>query len=409
MALAMRAARDDAQVMGLVGMAHFCSHFFQLAMPPLFPLMREDLGVSYAGLGVLVTAFYVASGLMQPVSGFVVDRFGAGRVLVAGLTLLAASIALAGLAPGLWSLTPLAILAGMGNAVFHPADYSILNASVSPRRVGRAYSVHAIGGTLGYATAPVLMVALAATWGWRGALLAAGGAGLVAAMVIWLTRARLESQDAHAGEAHVDSRDIAAGIRMLLRRLPLLCLVYFAVTSMATIGLQTYSAPALMALSEANLALASGAVSAYLLAMALGILLGGLIADRTARHDWMTIIGVLVAVGCALLIASGGLALPLVIAALMTIGLAMGITGPARDMIVRAATPRGASGRVFGFVYSGLDLGACVSPLLLGWLIDHGRADGVFLAVATFLLATIAMVMFVRRATVDARAAGTLA
>jgi MFS family permease len=408
MAISSRAARDDARVMGLVGVAHFCSHFFQLALPPLFPLIRDELGVSYAGLGLVVTTFYIASGLMQPVSGFVVDRFGAGRVLVAGLGLLATAIALAGLAPGLASLAALAILAGMGNAVFHPADYAIMNASVSPQRVGRAYSVHAIGGTLGYAAAPVAMVAFASIWGWRGALIVAGTGGLIAAATIWLARSRIETHGDQLGEAHVDARDIGAGIRLLLRPLPLLCLVYFAVTSMATIGLQTYSTPALMALAEASLATASAAVSAYLLTMALGIVLGGILADRTERHDRLTIVGVLVAATSALVIAVGDVPLAAAVAALMTIGLAVGITGPSRDMIVRAATPRGASGRIFGFVYSGLDLGACVSPLLLGWLIDRGRADGVFLAVAAFLLATISMITLVRRATANARAVGAL-
>src|SRR5688572_22660937 len=174
-----RGVGDDVRVIGLVGFDHFVSHFFHLALPPLFPILRDELGVSYTALGLLMSVFFAASGLGQPVAGFVVDRFGATPVLLAGMGTLAAAVGLAGFAPSYAFLIPLAALGGIGNSVFHPANYAILNGSVSATRVGRAYSVHGISGNLGWAAAPVTIVTLSHFLGWRAALVLVGAAGVV--------------------------------------------------------------------------------------------------------------------------------------------------------------------------------------------------------------------------------------
>ena len=166
--------RRDVHVIGLIAVAHFFSHFFQLTLPPLFPLLKTVFGVPYVALGLAMSVFYGASGIGQTLSGFLVDRIGAARVLLGGMALFASSVALAGLVPSYWMLLPVALLAGLGNSVFHPADYSILNASVDPRRIGRGYSVHSISGNLGWAVAPTVVVGLTASSGWRAALVTVG-------------------------------------------------------------------------------------------------------------------------------------------------------------------------------------------------------------------------------------------
>jgi FSR family fosmidomycin resistance protein-like MFS transporter len=386
--------KSDIRVIGLIGTAHFFSHFFQLTLPPLFPLLKTAFGVPYVALGLAMSVFYGASGIGQTLSGLLVDRVGALRVLLGGMALFAGSVAMAGLVPTYGLLLPVALLAGLGNSVFHPADYSILNSSVDPRRIGRGYSVHSISGNLGWAVAPTVVFALTAHFGWRTALVTVGGLGLAMAAV-------LASQGAVLGPGGGRARGggAAADLRLLLSAPILSAFAYFAFIATALIGVQTFGVTGLMRVYETPMALATAALTAFLLGGAAGILAGGLLADRTRRHDVVAVSGLVAAAGFMILLATGGLApsaLPVILA---LTGFCHGATAPSRDMLVRAATPPGASGKVFGFVYSGLDLGSCLTPLAFGWLLDHGDPRLLFLAVAVLMLCTIATVVQVRRST----------
>jgi len=385
--------RNDVRVIGLISAAHFFSHFFQLTLPPLFPLLKEVWGVPYVALGLAMSVFYGASGIGQPLSGFLVDRLGAHRVLLGGMGLFSASIALAGLVPVYWLLLPVALLAGLGNSVFHPADYSILNASVDPRRIGRGYSVHSISGNLGWAVAPIVVVGLTAHFGWRVALVTVGAAGL-AVVAVLATQLR-----AFAGGRPAERARSTAGhgVRLLLTAPILSAFAYFALIATALIGLQTFGVTTLMRIYETPLSLATGALTAFLVGGAAGILAGGVLADRTPRHDIVAVVGLITAAGFMMLLATGALAPTMLPIVLGLTGLCHGATGPSRDMLVRSATPPGASGKVFGFVYSGLDLGACLTPLAFGWLLDHGDPRMLFVAVGILMLCTIGTVVQVRR------------
>ena len=166
--------RRDVRIIGLVGAAHAFSHFFQLALAPLFPLLRAEFDVSWTVLGMLVGVFYAASALTQFAAGFAVDRAGARPVLLSGLALLACGTLLASLAPGVGWMFPIVAAMGVGNGVFHPADFAILNANVAPKRLGYAYSTHGIGGNLGYAISPIVCFGIASLYGWRVALAVLG-------------------------------------------------------------------------------------------------------------------------------------------------------------------------------------------------------------------------------------------
>ena len=387
--------RNDVRVIGLIASAHFFSHFFQLTLPPLFPLLKEVWGVPYVALGLVMSVFYGASGIGQTASGFLVDRVGAHRVLLGGMALFSASVALAGLVPTYWLLLPVALLAGLGNSVFHPADYSILNASVDPRRIGRGYSVHAISGNLGWAAAPTVVVGLTAHFGWRVALVAVGAVGLtVVGLLATQLRALVGGRPAERARSTTGRE-----VRLLLTAPILSAFAYFAFIATALIGVQTFGVATLMRIYDAPLGLATGALTAFLVGGATGILAGGLLADRTRRHDIVAVTGLVTAAGLMMLLATGALAPALLPVVLGVTGFCHGATGPSRDMLVRAATPPGASGKVFGFVYSGLDLGSCLTPLAFGWLLDHGDPRMLFVAVAILMLCTIATVAQVRRST----------
>lgn len=390
--------RDDYRIIGLIGAAHFTSHFFQMALPSLFFILKDEFSVGYAELGLLMTVFYGVSGVGQAIAGFVVDRIGARTVLVAGLALLSASMLAFAMAPSYWVLLALMPLAGVGNCVFHPADYSILSASVSPRRMGRAFSVHALGGTSGYVVAPLTIVGLSAWQGWRFALGAAACYGLAAALVVHMHRDTLREDRAASGASRgpAASGDSMPGgpaqgmatLRLLMSAPMLLCFAYFLFLASAGTSLQGFFAPAMQALHGIPIPAGLSALTAYLLGSLIGIVAGGYTADRYRRHELLVALGL---TGAALLILGAGLWAATAEAAITLLALAGLMAGSAqasRDMLVRGATPKGASGKVFGFVYSGLDLGSTVSPYIAGYLIDRDLPLAViFLIAAGQLLA----------------------
>lgn len=394
----MSEIRRDARVIGLVGSAHLTSHFFHLALPPLFPVLKSEFGVPYLALGLLVSVFYAASGIGQTIAGFLVDRFGAPRVLLGGMSLLAGATGLAALAPSYWALIPVALLAGLGNSVFHPADYAILNASVDSRRLGRAYSIHSISGNLGWALAPVFIIGLTGMFGWRVALVAAACAGLTVVLLLASQKHAFADHRAPAGGRLASApMGLADDARLLLAAPLLIAFAYFALLATAQVGLQTFMVSALVALYQAPLALATGALTGFLLGSSAGILVGGVLADRTQRHDLVAAGGMLLAATVTLTVA-GSLPPPALLAVVTLLaGFCLGATSPSRDMLVRAATPTGASGKVFGFVYSGLDLGSSLTPLVFGWLLDRGEPRAVFVVAAGLMVATIATVVQLRR------------
>jgi len=398
--LATGFAGRDVKVIGLVSAGHFVSHFYILALPPLFPLLKDDFAVSYAALGLLMTVFNVFSGLLQIPVGFLVDRLGPRNILILGIVVEAIAFA----AMGFWGLYPALLtgmaVAGVANSVYHPADYAILTSKIGGGRMGRAFSVHTFAGFAGNAAAPVAMVMLAALWDWRIALVAAGVAGIaVAAALAWngavLDDARLAASAAAPQPARPRMRQ---DVGLLLSPPILMCFVFFVMLSMSSGGLNSFAVVALVALYDTPLAMATAALTTFLACSALGILAGGIIADRTARHERVASVGF---ASTAVIIALiGTFAMPplLIILALAAGGLLWGMIMPSRDMLVRAVTPPGASGKVFGFVSTGLNLGSAVTPVLFGWIMDVGDPRWLFWAAAAFMLLALGTVFITRAA-----------
>jgi len=383
--------RRDVKIIALVAGAHGCSHFYQLVLPPLFPFVTASLGIGFEEAGVLIACFYATSGLAQTPSGFLVDRFGARRVLLSGLALAATSVTFMSLIPSFWVAIPLVMLAGLGNSVFHPADYSILSHAVSKSRLARAYGVHTLSGNIGWAAAPVTVLALASVVGWRGALAVTGIAGLGVVLLLASQSGILESPR-HArstAAAALTKPPSASTLALLVSPAILLCFGYFFLLSVSLTGNQTFMPAALNQLYDTPLATAGAALSAYLLAGSLGILVGGIAADRTSRHEGIVAAGLLGAAAIMLVVGFVRLPDPAIVAAVALAGFASGTTTPSRDMLVRGATPAGATGKVFGFVYSGLDLGAAVTPPVLGFFLDRGEPRMVFVLSAAALALTI--------------------
>ena len=381
--------RNDATVIGLISFAHGMSHFYQLLLAPLFPFVKDELGVSYAALGFLVALFYTLSGLLQPLAGFVVDRYGARAVLLGGIVFFIAGITVQGFASTYAMLALGAALGGIGNSVFHPADFAILNARVSPSRLGYAFSAHGVVGYVGYAVAPLFSVSIGAAYGWHAALLSGAtmGIGLIALLLLNLKHLEIQTRK---------SASIRSDAKVLFTAPVVLCFAYFTVFAAGLTGLQSFGVSAMVEQFRMAATAASSALTAYLVSAALGILAGGFVAARTARHDFVAAAGMGVNALAILAVATyavpgGGVAVALAVA-----GFASGIVAPSRDLIVRASTPPGAAGRVFGFVYSGLDVGAFATPVFYGWMLDQHLPHAVFYAVAAFTFAAMLTVMLVR-------------
>jgi MFS family permease len=385
----------DARVIGIVGTAHGLSHFYQLALATLLIVIMPDFGMSYAQVGAIGAVFYGVSGIGQTFAGFAVDRFGARPVLAFGLIAAASAFALiAGFASGFWSLVPMVVLAAIGNCVFHPADFAILNASVNTARLGRAYSVHGLGGTLGWAPAAPAMYFLSDAFGWQAAALMASAAGLVVAFaVVSQGTVMVDHRVARAGSRQGGRFDIA----VLLSAPILICMLYFAFIAVTVVGIQQFAVPALREMFPLGLEAAATALAALLIGSAVGVVFGGWIADRAARHDVVAAAGLFAAGALTAIIATGGVPAWLVLPLMALSGFAGGLTGPSRDMIVRGATPPGASGKVFGFVYSGLDVGSMIAPPVFGWLMDHHMAHAIFWVAFGVYMLNVLTVLQIRR------------
>ncbi len=382
-----RPANRDARIIGLIGWAHFTSHFFQMTLPFLVPVLKDVFNVSYTELGLMVTVFYGVSGIGQPIAGFMVDRLGARAMLIGGMILLGASMLAISLAPSYWLIVALMVPLGIGNCVFHPADFSILSASVSPRRMGRAFSIHAFGGTMGFVLGPLTMLGLSALVGWRYAFAMLACYGLIAALVVHAQRAALNEDRAGAVAKHASGGGALPGntgsiLSLVLSAPMLLCFAYFLCLAIAGTALQSFFAPTMEEMHGIPIAAGLSALTAYLTGSALGILAGGYTADRYRRHELLVALGLVCA---ATLIVAGGLTAASFVqlaAFLAVAGFMAGTASAARDMLVRSATPKGASGKVFGFVYAGLDLGSTIAPMIAGFLLDHHYPVAVIFLVA---------------------------
>ncbi len=315
-------------------------------------------------------------------------------MLLAGLGLLACGTLAASLAPNPWWLFPCAAIMGAGNGVFHPSDFAVLNANVTARRLGHAYSTHGVGGNLGYALAPVVSFGLGAAFGWRCRCSCMGSVGLVVLGMLAHQRRILTSQRAPDAHLHTLSGSVALFVQPAI----LLCFFYFIFQTTASIGLQTFLPPALNTGFGVPLVIATSAVTAYLLGGTAGIVIGGFLAVRTTRHDRVAATGLLIGATLLALVAGNAVSLHFIVPMFVVIGLFIGATGPSRDLIVRNATPKGAAGRVYGFVYSGLDIGSMLGPVWFGMMLDHGLAREVFFVIAALFVIAIATVVQVRRA-----------
>ena len=389
--------RQDATVIGLVGFAHATSHFFHLMLPPLFPWLMTEYSLSFTQVGALMSVFFAVSGIGQALAGFLVDRWGAHRVLCAGVALLATSGILVAAAPALWGLYVAAFVAGLGNSIFHPADFSLLNHRVSQSRLGHAFSVHGLSGNLGWAAGPIVMTAAASSFGWRTAGVVAALIGFAALSGLWWKRDELSNALVDASR---DTGKRARGSDVTVSGLLKLPLVWFAfsfffLSTLVLAALQNFAPSLMRSLYGLSLAAGTSALTAYLIGGAAGVAMGGFLTGDNRNEERIVGLAFLTSAVLALILAFSLTPRWAVIGVMALMGCGVGLAGPSRDMLVRkcaaARLGTGAFGRIYGLVYSGLDVGLAAGPLVFGMMMDAGKPRLVFIGIGlSFVLATIA-------------------
>jgi FSR family fosmidomycin resistance protein-like MFS transporter len=393
--------RDDAAVIGLVGLAHASSHFAHLLLPLMFPVFIQTFGFTYAELGLLMSAFFVVSGVGQASAGFLVDRCGARPVLFSALVLFVAACVVAAQADGYAMLMVAAVLAGLGNASFHPVDFTILNQRVSATRLGYAFSAHGLTGNLGWALAPAFMAGIAALHGWRASYWAAALMFAVVLLILVSQREKLSTLPTRSPE---QSQGTRAESSLAFVRLPVVwwCFSFFLLSTITLAVVQNFSVSILQAVHGVSFEAATLTLTGYMLSGAVGMLVGGIVAARMVSSDRVVAICMGSAAVLLLLCATGWLGGIGTMAVLAMTGFALGIGGPSRDMMIKRATPPGATGRVYGLVYSGLDVGFALSPLMFGLLMDRGFYGLTLAGAAAVLLLAVVAALGVGRRSVRA-------
>ena len=378
------------RVVGAVSAAHFMSHYYIILLAPLMPFVRDEYQVTYTEIGLAFAVFNIVTAVFQTPAGFLVDRLGARALLIFGLAIGATSFVTAGLVDSFWVMIAMFAIAGMGNTVYHPADYTLLSQHVPADRIGQAFSLHTFAGMLGSAVAPASLLVMQSSWGWRGAFIGAGVLGFAVVLLLLLVR------DGTTTTANAGTRPASgssdAGWRLLLSAPILLNLMFFILLAMMSSGLYNYSVVALGALYGTPVTTANAALTGNLLLSAAGVLVGGLLVTRTKRHSLVATLGLTAMALSVVLVALVDLNSLALIAAMSLAGLFSGVIMPSRDMIVREVTPPGSFGKVFGFVTTGFNIGGIVSPLIFGAVMDHGSPRMVFLLVAAFTLLGIVTV-----------------
>ncbi|OIN01023.1 MFS transporter [Polynucleobacter sp. QLW-P1DATA-2] len=387
---------SDVRVIGLISLAHGSSHFFHLILPPMFPWLKDAFALSYAELGLLMSIFFVVSCMVQASSGFLVDRIGARPVLFAGVGLLAFAALIYSQSNGYLMLMVGAVIAGCGNGIFHPVDYTLINHKVSPANLPYAYSMHGVTGYLGWAAAPAFMVGIAQLSDWRIAFLSAAALEAFILLILWLNRSQLidNVKERHANTQASAQANNPGGnpeSAFAFLRLPAvwLCWIFFFFSMASTSSLQSFSPSALFKIYALPVNVGNYFLTLLALGSAVGVLLGGYLAAKLQAPEKIVSACLSLTIAMCLLLATGLISIDLIPIIFCVLGFGYGVVAPSRDLLVKQATPKGVAGRVYGIVYSGIDLGAAVGPFIFGFFMDAGLPKALFLGIVLFQLMII--------------------
>ena len=292
-----------------------------------------------------------------------------------------------------------AVLAGLGNAPFHPVDFTILNKRVSPQRLGHGFSVHGLSGNLGWAAAPVFMAGItSATGSWRVACLCGAALAAIILAIMVINRDALDDRVTAPGStAKAAAATASSEHPMAFLKLPSvwLCFSFFFWTTVAMSAIQSFASPALQQLYGLPASVTAYVVTGYMLFGAAGMVVGGFLVGKVERLEKVISACLLFSGVLLALVGTGWLPGYVALGVTALAGVGTGLAGPSRDMLVKRAAPPGATGRVYGTVYSGLDLGFCLAAPVFGYMLDHHMNSGVFFGAAIGMVLSVVSAGFV--------------
>ncbi len=397
--------KREMKVVGVVSGGHFMSHCYSMMLPPLFPILHLELGVSYTALGLMLSLRSLLFGSMQLPAGILVDRFGARLILVLGFAIILTCYSLMAMSEAFWMVAAFFIMSGLGDAAIHPADYAIMNGIVASSRMGRSFSAHIFGGSLGMAVAPAAVLIMIGSFGWTwrqvmfafvliGAVVIAGLLTQWRHIQVAAPKRREKPREEAGGQTASSEETVWQSLKAVLSSMPMLfLLLFFSFSALGTGAFKNFAVAGLVSLHGTSLEAAGGALTGFLTATAFGALIGGFVADRFGRHATAAVIALLLCAGIAVLVGSVNLHYMVLTFAFTMAGLLQGIIRPARDMMIRAASPKGSIGKAFGFVSSGHAVGGTIAPVLLGALLDMGLPEWLFYCSAIFLFICLLTVL----------------
>ena len=396
MTVALNKSASDVRVIVLISLAHGSSHFFHLVLPSMFPWLKDAFALSYAELGLLMSVFFVVSCIAQAASGFLVDRIGARPVLFSGIGLLILAALVYSQSNGYLMFLVGAVIAGCGNGIFHPVDYTLINHKVSPPNLPYAYSMHGVTGYLGWAAAPAFMVAIAQLSDWRIAFVSAALLEACILGVLCLNRNSLvddvkERHEKSNTSSQTSSPSAAPESAFAFLKLAAvwLCWIFFFLSMASTSSLQSFAPSALFNIYQVPLDMGSYCITLLALGSASGVLFGGYLAAKLKAPERIVTSCLFFTIAMSILLATGILSTEIIPFIFFAIGFGYGVVAPSRDLLVKAVTPKGVAGRVYGIIYSGIDLGAAVGPFIFGFFMDAGLPKALFLGIALFQLMII--------------------
>ncbi len=391
-------------VLALVSTGHFFSHFVMLSLPPLFLLIKPELNLSFTALGGIVSAFAATTAIGQIPAGVLVDRYGGRFILIGGMAIISICLFLAGFCAGYWELLILFGVAGIGNSVFHPADFSILAAKLDNNIFGRAVSIHSFMGYLGWAGASLIMLPMALLMDWRNALLTVGLVGAIITLgMLWRSGYLDDARETKNNSGNIESGgfDMRETLEIMFSLPLVMMMLFYLLTAMATSGIMAFSIVANVSIFDVEKDFAGAILTAHLVALSAGVLIGGWLADRTDRHNLVASIGIL-AMGLSVLALAFGAGLMIVLLAGMLLsGLFYGISSPSRDILTRKSAPEGSAGVAFGFTSTGMSVGNFIGPVLFGWIMDLESPQLYYVLLATAISISVLTVVFTRQRSVS--------
>ena len=357
---------------------------------PLLPLIRNEFSLDYAQAGWLVTAYTLSYGISQIPGGWLVDRIGPRRIIMISISIAALFGLTVGFTTTYAMMIAALILLGMAGGGYHPAATPLLSSATEPENRGRILGFHQIGGTASQLAAPLIAVALAAAWGWRGSFIGTAVPTIILGAVVYLLIGRWQFvQSATPG-----ATEKPTPAPIVLRQLrPLIIFSILSVSGYALI----YSTISFIPLYIVDHFGVGEEIAAGLLVLAYsgGIWagpLGGYFSDRFGRIPIVVIVGLIAGPAIYLLnLAPYGLAISVT---LVVIGMSMFMQMPISEAYVITHAPEHRRSMILGIFYFCRNSGGGIATAVLGHFIDNaGFSSGFTIVMIT--LTTITLTCFI--------------